>query len=62
MIKGKILIRIILIILILLSGFLLIIINASSHRIDIGTKLAPLIAIVVFVVLFFLTKHIKQKN
>lgn len=58
----KIVAKIILIILILLSLFLWLIINASSHNIKIEDKLLPLVFVLIFIILFYLTKFIKTKN
>lgn len=60
--KVKIIFRIILVILILLSAFMWIIINASSHNIKLEMKIAPLIFIGFFSLLFFLTKYIKKRE
>ena len=58
----KIVAKIILVILILLSLFLWLIINASSHNIKIEDKLLPLVFVLIFIILFYLTKFIKTKN
>ncbi|TDO96555.1 hypothetical protein EV145_11153 [Flavobacterium sp. 245] len=58
----KIVIRIILVILILLSAFMWLVINASSHNVETEMEIAPLIFIVFFSLLYFLTKYIKQKE
>lgn len=58
----KIIAKIILVILILLSLFLWLMINASSHNIKTEDKLLPLLFVVVFMILFYLTKFIKRKN
>ena len=54
------LVRIVLIILIMLATFLWLIINASSHKVDFGSRIAPLMIIAILVVLFFLTKYLKK--
>ncbi len=54
--------KIILVILILLSLFLWLIINASSHNIKTEDKLLPLVFVLIFMILFYLTKFIKTKN
>lgn len=56
----KTLVRIVLVILIMLATFLWMIINASSHKIDFGSRIAPLVIIAILVVLFFLTKYLNQ--
>jgi sterol desaturase/sphingolipid hydroxylase (fatty acid hydroxylase superfamily) len=58
----KILAKTILVILILLSLFLWLIINASSHNIKTEDKLLPLVFVLIFMILFYLTKFIKTKN
>ena len=58
----KIVIRIILVVLIFLSAFMWLIINASSHNIKAEMKIAPLFFIALFLFLLFLTKYIKQKE
>ena len=54
------LVRIVLIILIMLATFLWLIINASSHKVDFSSRIAPLMIIAILVVLFFLTKYLKK--
>ena len=58
----KIFIQIILVILILLSAFMWVVINASSHNIKTAIKITPLIFIAVFLFFLFLTKYLKQKE
>lgn len=58
----KIVAKIILVILILLSLFMWIIINASSNNIKTEDKLLPLVFVLIFMILFYLTKFIKTKN
>jgi succinate dehydrogenase hydrophobic anchor subunit len=58
----KLILRIILVLLIVVSVFMFLIINASSHDIKTGMKISPLLFIFFFLFLFYLTKYMNPKE